>query len=356
MKKAIILLALIFAYNAQITEEELTSPAHNWEIIKKINSDPSSTWRAGVNEKFKSATLGDTVKLLGAILTPESELKEVLPVMYHETDSIPDSYDARDAFPNCDTLSHLVDQSACGSCWANASAAVMSDRICIQSNQSIHTKVSAADLMSCCHACSPPFKTGCGGGFIYQAFLYWGYAGIVSGGNNGDNSTCKPYPFPKCEHHSQGPYPACPKQEYPTPACVKSCQKDYTKAYSDDKSHGTAYRISSDEAQIRAEIVKNGPVVAGFEVYADFVNYKSGVYEHKEGKKLGGHAVRIIGFGEENQNGTKVPYWLVANSWNETWGDKGYFKIIRGKNDCGFESEIVAGNPTGSSSELKFLQ
>ena len=32
---------------------------------------------------------------------------------------------------------------------------------------------------------------------------------------------------------------------------------------------------------------------------------------------LGGHAIKIIGFGEEG--GTK--YWLVANSWNDEWGD-----------------------------------
>lgn len=56
---------------------------------------------------------------------------------------------------------------------------------------------------------------------------------------------------------------------------------------------------------------------------------------------LGGHAVRILGWGKEN--GT--PYWLIANSWNEDWGDKGLFKMIRGKDDCGIESGINAGTP-----------
>ena len=42
-------------------------------------------------------------------------------------------------------------------------------------------------------------------------------------------------------------------------------------------------------------------------------------YQHLTGKYLGGHAVKVIGWGEEN--GT--PYWLVANSWNEDWGEKG---------------------------------
>jgi len=32
-----------------------------------------------------------------------------------------------------------------------------------------------------------------------------------------------------------------------------------------------------------------------FTVYADFESYKSGVYVHKSGSALGGHAVKIIG-------------------------------------------------------------
>ena len=66
-----------------------------------------------------------------------------------------------------------------------------------------------------------------------------------------------------------------------------------------------------------------------------------GVYRHVTGEVLGGHAVKILGWGTEN--GT--PYWLVANSWNYDWGDKGYFKILRGSNECGIEEDIFAGIP-----------
>jgi len=85
----------------------------------------------------------------------------------------------------------------------------------------------------------------------------------------------------------------------------------------------------------------NGPVEAALTVYADFVNYKSGVYQHVSGKALGGHAIKMLGWGVED--GT--PYWLIANSWNSDWGDKGYFKILRGRNHCGIESQITAGLP-----------
>jgi hypothetical protein len=70
-------------------------------------------------------------------------------------------------------------------------------------------------------------------------------------------------------------------------------------------------------------------------VYEDFENYVSGIYYHVTGALLGGHAVRFVGWGEEN--GTK--YWRVANSWNPFWGEDGYFRIRRGTNECGIEGE-----------------
>lgn len=76
-------------------------------------------------------------------------------------------------------------------------------------------------------------------------------------------------------------------------------------------------------SELKKELVTNGPVTAAFTVYEDFLSYKSGVYTHKSGSALGGHAVKVIGYGTENV----VDYWLVMNSWNEDWGNKGLFMI-----------------------------
>ena len=84
-------------------------------------------------------------------------------------------------------------------------------------------------------------------------------------------------------------------------------------------SGATNYGVNSDPEQIMTEILNFGPVEAAFTVYADFPSYKSGVYQHVTGSALGGHAIKILGWGVED--GT--PYWLVANSWNTDWGDKG---------------------------------
>ena len=34
---------------------------------------------------------------------------------------------------------------------------------------------------------------------------------------------------------------------------------------------------------------------------------------------------------------------LVQNSWTTTWGDGGYFKIAAGDDECGIESQLIAG-------------
>lgn len=89
------------------------------------------------------------------------------------------------------------------------------------------------------------------------------------------------------------------------------------------------------------EIMTNGPVEGTISVYGDFPSYKSGVYHHVSGSMLGGHAIKIIGWGVEN--GTK--YWIVVNSWNETWGDKGIIKIRKGVNEIGIEGSAYGGIP-----------
>ena len=51
------------------------------------------------------------------------------------------------------------------------------------------------------------------------------------------------------------------------------------------------------------------------------------------------HAVTAIGWGEDN--GEK--YWIIKNSWGDSWGMNGYFKMSRGKDEIASESMAASG-------------
>ena len=76
--------------------------------------------------------------------------------------------------------------------------------------------------------------------------------------------------------HTAGHYPAC-GAEGRTPPCKKECESGYSISFDKDKHYGqTAYSVSTNVAKIQTEIMTNGPVEGTFEVYADFLTYKSG--------------------------------------------------------------------------------
>lgn len=255
-----------------------------------------------------------------------------------DDDDLPEQFDSRVQWPKCPTISEVRDQGSCGSCWAFGAVEAMSDRVCIHSDAKVHFRFSADDLVSCCTSCG----FGCNGGFPGAAWSYWVRKGLVSGGPYGSNQGCRPYEISPCEHHVNGTRPPCDGEEGKTPKCTKQCQTSYNVDYKTDKHYGkSSYSVKRDEKKIRAEIFKNGPVEGAFTVYEDLINYKEGVYQHVTGKMLGGHAIRILGWGTEN--GTK--YWLIANSWNTDWGQNGFFKILRGENHCGIEGDISSGLP-----------
>ena len=186
------------------------------------------------------------------------------------------------------------------------------------------------------------------------AWNFWVKEGLVSGGQYGSQEGCQPY-FLKPPPFSHAD---CPGYA-PTPECHHSCDNPsynvpyekviefyllvcFTSTFLQDKTYGErSYSIRGEVKQIQMELMTNGPTEMTFYVYEDFLHYKTGVYQHTAGKGIGGHAVRLLGWGEEQ--GT--PYWLLANSWGKKWGDGGTFKILRGSDHCGIEGGVVAGIP-----------
>jgi len=86
-----------------------------------------------------------------------------------------------------------------------------------------------------------------------------------------------------------------------------------------------------------------------FEVYDDFMSYSGGIYQHTKLKlqfnpfAITNHAVLLVGYGTDAKTGEK--FWIVKNSWGEEWGESGYFRILRGTNECNIESIAVEAFP-----------
>lgn len=67
-------------------------------------------------------------------------------------------------------------------------------------------------------------------------------------------------------------------------------------------------RILRSNKAIKEVVYKTGPVTVTYDVYQDFVNYKSGIYSYTAGDLLGYHAVKILGWGK-SPRGTE--YYII---------------------------------------------
>ncbi|XP_047262566.1 cathepsin B-like protease 2 isoform X1 [Capsicum annuum] len=321
----ILILQQVAAENPISEAEDESAPILQESMVKHINENAEAGWEAAFNPKLTNFTVSQFKGLLGELPATEGDLEAVPILTRPRPTPLPEEFDARDAWPQCSTIRDIRDQGHCGSCWAFGAVEALSDRFCI--HYDVNVTLSANDLISCCGAfCG----RGCKGGNSVAAWRYFRRRGVVT-------EECDPY-FDQIGC----PHPGC-SPKYRTPRCRGRCV-DGNQKWGNSKHYVVkAYRIRRNTRRIMAEIYKHGPVQVSFTVYADFAHYKSGVYKHVKGKKLGGHAVKIIGWGTSEQG---VNYWLAANSWNRDWGDDGFFKIRRGTNECGIENTMVAGIPS----------
>ena len=306
-------------------------PVITQAFVDQLNAVEGKTWTASAdNGIITGATLRQAKRLLGNL---EDELPKDLPMrVFTEEENlmdIPEEFDSAKNWPECKTIPHIYDQSNCGSCWAVGAAGAISDRLCTTGSNKRVQFVSARDLLSCCKVCG----NGCNGGVPTRAWNYWVNHGLVT-------EECQPYPFPRCSHSSTSPYPPCSNHRYLTPKCLDNCSANATSTSMDRVFGKSSYGLKGEEDYQR-ELMTNGPFEVSFQVSSDFLSYKSGVYSRVAGEYMGGHAVRIVGWGVLDG----VKYWKIANSWNEYWGMEGYFLIKRGTNECTLETRGVAGLP-----------
>ncbi|KAH7827740.1 putative cathepsin B [Monocercomonoides exilis] len=226
-------------------------------------------------------------------------------------DSLPENYDPRTKYGHCLSLKTILNQGQCGACWAFGSTGVAADRLCMAGVANFVP--SAQYSLSCDRTClqgTRQCNTGCQGGFMGAG----------------------------CQFITQNMVTTeqCVRYTGREGTCPRTCNDGTPFTPNQTQWKGSEFRHLRNEDEIKVAIYTYGTVTAGFQVYSDFENYRSGVYRHRSGQHKGGHAIKIVGWGVEQG----VKYWLCQNTWGTNWGDGGFFKFLRGENHCQMESEV----------------
>lgn len=100
-------------------------------IISTVNN-MKTTWVAGHNARWDNMGVEAIKGLMGSLPS-----ENMLQVVDDVDNDLPDSFDPREKWPNCQSLKEVRDQANCGSCWAFGAAEAMSDRLCIASDQKV---------------------------------------------------------------------------------------------------------------------------------------------------------------------------------------------------------------------------
>lgn len=298
-------------------------------------------------------------KLFATILketnpTISDEAAKLLTFQDFEAPPIPENFDGRITWKNY--LSPIYNQHNCASCYSYATNGCLADKFALQTLAQVKplfnpletimcmTEATSADeyihiqqnLTALQQAELKQREQGCKGNTLYSvgAYLYrWGAM----------ENNCISLKLLEDDLIKTGSLPICTVLEGTSQdRCLDQNVPQRVWPIS------SYYTLSgSGDALVRAlqlDVMKWGPLTVAFNVYNDFVNEYDGksIYIPKAGQSsLGGHAVKLIGWGQQNQ----IPYWICANSWGTDWGENGYFKIVRLNNLLNLEDNHIGIQP-----------
>ena len=246
----------------------------------------------------------------------------------------------------------IQQQHPFGTCWAFSMTAV-TEAVSVIQGKNKFEKLSEQMTVSCV----PATATG------DNSDVLWSWALQNTGGRYQTeaaypyNRTCNSYretqlaPDGKPDGYTGKCNFKHPSPAGPCPPCGPDCRADgtppcllnETKAAGFSKAsvqgwgfiapHGRRRRLGegddapNDVTRMVAALVKYGPAQIGIDAGC-VIGYTGGIITNcTRTIEEQDHAVTIVGAGTDEETG--VDYWLVRNSWDTTFGEKGYFRMQR---------------------------
>jgi len=205
--------------------------------------------------------------------------------------TLPSSVDWRNSY----AVTEVKNQNPCGVCWSFATAGAIEGIRAIRTNSravSLSTQEMQCKLG---HSCSGATA----GGTLTEGIRYTQQNGLASWAN---------YPF------------------------VSSRSTCLNEPREIQVGQITGYRNVPRDMNSLMDALAQQPVsVAVNAQYGGPIqHYRGGIISEYCSTQLD-HAVLAVGYGSENGQ----QYWLIKNSWGSNWGERGYFRLVRGQNECG---------------------
>lgn len=190
----------------------------------------------------------------------------------------------------------VKNQGQCGSCWSFSATGNMEGQWQIAGNTLVG--LSEEELVQCSHNGG---NAGCQGGLMDNAFDW-----VVT---NGGIDSEADYPY----NSGTG--------------VTGTCQEDKLKNY---VAHFTGHQdIAKSETAMEQFVGASGPLAIGVDALS-WQFYIGGIMKLCIGKQLD-HGVLIVGYDTTHT----PPYWIIKNSWGASWGENGYIRVEKGRNECG---------------------
>lgn len=255
------------------------------------------TYRQGLNE-YSDLTNEEFVKTLNGYLHSKKTKKNGNIFFPPSNFVLPATVDWRKE----GLVTPIKNQEQCGSCWAFSTTGSLEGQHMKKTGKLV--SLSEQNLMDCS---TPEGNMGCEGGLMDQAFEY-----VIK---NKGIDTEKSYPY-----------------------TAQDGQCHYKKTSVGATCTGYTDVPSGDESALQKAVATIGPISVAIDASQEsFQLYKSGVYDEPNcSTDLLDHGVLAIGYGTEDGN----DYWLVKNSWGTSWGEEGYIKMSRNKdNQCGIATQ-----------------